>query len=75
MEKKEKEESKKQLKTYIAYSGMAIQMGVTIYLGSLLGEWLDEKYPNPEEYFTKGITLLAVFLSMYMVINKVVKNS
>ena len=75
MEKKEKEEKKEQLKAYIGYSGMAAQMGVTVYLGSYLGKYLDGKYPNPEEYYTKGITLLAVFLAMYVVIKKVSKNS
>jgi len=73
--KKEKEEKQKQLKAYIGYSGMAIQMGVTIYLGSYLGKYLDGEYPNPSQYFTKGITLFAVFISMYLVISKVVRNS
>ena len=75
MEKKKKPKNKEQLKAYIAYSGMAAQMGVTIYLGSLLGEYLDVKYANSEEYFTKGVTLFAVFVSMYLVIKKVINNS
>ncbi|AYN66113.1 AtpZ/AtpI family protein [Euzebyella marina] len=51
-------------------SGIAIQMGATIYLGNLLGAWLDEKFEKT--YLEDTITLIAVFLSMYLVIKKVI---
>ncbi|WP_209401134.1 AtpZ/AtpI family protein [Pseudozobellia sp. WGM2] len=50
-------------------SGIAIQMGATIYLGNLLGAWLDVKFEKT--YFEDTVTLIAVFLSMYLVIKKV----
>jgi len=70
-------ESKKKpkLNAFAKYSGIAFQMGITIYLGSLLGQWLDEKYENQDELFSKVVTLLAVFLSMYLVIKQVVRDS
>jgi len=70
-------ESKKKppLKAFAKYSGIAFQMGITIYLGSVLGQWLDEKYENQDELFSKVVTLLAVFLSMYLVIKQVVRDS
>ena len=52
---------------------MAFQMGGTIYLGSLLGEWLDGKFPNEHELYTKIVTLFAVFVAMYAVISQVIK--
>ena len=71
----DKNQKKKQLKAYARFSGMAIQMGVTIYLGSLLGKWLDGKFINENELYAKICTLLAVFLAMYSVIKQVTKIS
>ncbi|SHI50740.1 AtpZ/AtpI family protein [Pseudozobellia thermophila] len=51
-------------------SGIAIQMGATIYLGNLLGAWLDVKFEKT--YLEDTVTLIAVFLSMYLVIKKVI---
>ena len=48
-------------------------MGATIYLGNLLGNWLDSKYN--QTFWENTITLVAVFLSMYMVIAQVLKLS
>ena len=52
---------------------MAFQMGGTIYLGSLLGKWLDNQFPNEHELYTKIVTLLAVFVAMYAIISQVIK--
>ncbi|XRE43111.1 hypothetical protein ACIVBQ_001315 [Tenacibaculum discolor] len=46
-------------------------MGLTIYLGSLLGEWLDQKYPNDNQLYVKICTLVAVFGAMLSVIIQV----
>ena len=70
-----KKASKKQLNKYIRFSGIAFQMGLTIYLGSLLGEWLDEKYPNDNALYTKICTLVAVFGAMFSIIRQVSKLS
>lgn len=70
-----KNNRKKQLKNYARFSGIAIQMLGIIYLGNLLGEWLDGKYPNEKELYTKICTLIAVFLAMFSVIMQVTKIS
>ncbi|WP_430428532.1 AtpZ/AtpI family protein [Maribacter litoralis] len=57
------------LRNAVSLSGVAIQMGVTIFLGNLLGEWLDEKFEKT--FLEDTFTLLAVFLSIYLVIKKV----
>ncbi|TXE13022.1 AtpZ/AtpI family protein [Seonamhaeicola algicola] len=54
---------------------MAIQMGLTIYLGSKLGGWLDVKFPNNNALYTKIVTLVAVFFAMISVIIQVTKIS
>ncbi|RLJ63261.1 putative F0F1-ATPase subunit (Ca2+/Mg2+ transporter) [Lacinutrix venerupis] len=61
---------KKQLNPYVRFTSIAIQMGLTIYLGNLLGEWLDEKYNTT--YWETSISLLAVFIAIYSVIKQVI---
>ena len=57
------------LKSWAKFSTVAIQMGVTIYLGNLLGSWLDGKFETA--FLEPALTLLAVFLSMYVIIKAV----
>jgi hypothetical protein len=46
-------------------------MGVVIFLFAYLGQWLDEKYPNADNYYTKGVTMVGVFLALYNVYRQV----
>ena len=55
----------------MSLSGLAIQMGLTIYLGNRLGSWLDIKYSK--EGFEIGLTLFAIFLSLYSMIRRVTR--
>ncbi len=57
---------------YVRFTTIAIQMGLTIYLGSKLGEWLDVKFNNTNQLYYKVVTLLAVFLAMFSVIKQVI---
>lgn len=66
---------KPQLNKFVRFTGIALQMGVTIYLGSKLGEWLDTKYTNEDGLYTKICTLVAVFVAMLSVIMQVTKLS
>lgn len=52
-------------------SGAGIQMGLTIYLGFLLGKWLDATFET--NFLKETVTLLAIFLSMYSLIKQVNK--
>lgn len=64
---------KRQLSKYIRFTGIAFQMGLTIYLGNLLGNWLDIRLSNTNELYTKICTLFAVFSAMFSVIRQVSK--
>ena len=66
--KPEKKEKKSQLNTLARFSGVGVQMAVTIWLGAELGKWLDIKYPNDHEIYTIVCTLLAVGISLYSLI-------
>jgi F0F1-type ATP synthase assembly protein I len=52
-------------------SGIGFQMGATIFLGAVLGKYLDERYPSSKKWFTIGCTLFAVVVALYMVLKQV----
>jgi len=58
---------------FIALTGIAFQMGLTIYLGAALGKYLDQKFPLEKNWFTIILTLLAVVLSFYNLLRQVNK--
>ena len=69
--KHNKQPSKKKgkgLKNWAVFSSIGLQMGLIIYLGNLLGQWLDEKFTTT--YLENIITLLAVFGAMYSVVSR-----
>lgn len=66
---------KKQLNNYIRFSAMGLQMGVTIAVGAIFGQWLDEKYPNSFQMYTVIFSLLAVFGAIYNVVRQVLHIS
>ncbi|WP_223550160.1 AtpZ/AtpI family protein [Aestuariivivens sp. NBU2969] len=65
------QDPKKQLKNVAALSGVAVQMGVTIYLFVLLGKWLDVKYNNGDKLYIIIMTLLGVGVSLYVVLKQI----
>ncbi len=65
----------KPLNKYIRFTGIALQMGLTIYFGNILGKWLDVQFLNDVELYSKICTLAAVFLAMFSVIRQVSKIS
>lgn len=55
---------------YIQLTGVAFQMGITIYLGVFIGKKIDAHYGNSGKLFTIIGTLLALLLSIYSLINQ-----
>lgn len=72
-QQKSPKEQNQLIKNIASFSGVALQMGLTIYLGNLLGTWIDTKYGTT--FWEDSITLLAVFLAMAMVIRKAIAIS
>ncbi|MDP5158462.1 MAG: AtpZ/AtpI family protein [Flaviramulus sp.] len=71
---KENQKTKEQLKQIAALSGIAIQMGITIYLFVLLGKWLDEKFgDSTSKTFLIIFTLIGVAISLYAVLKQIKK--
>jgi hypothetical protein len=63
----------KQLNPFLRFTSIGLQMGLTIYLGSELGRWLDIKYPNEQQLYYKIVSLVAIFLAIFSVIRQVLK--
>lgn len=61
---------KSTLKQVAALSGIAIQMGIIIYLFVLLGRWLDTTYNNGDKLYIIITTLLGITISLYLVIKQ-----
>jgi F0F1-type ATP synthase assembly protein I len=73
MTKKNKNDQKKPLDSFIRYSASAIQMGAAIaicaYGGVKLDEWL-----NTGPWFTVGLSLFGVFAGLYLVLKDLIKQ-
>jgi uncharacterized membrane protein YfcA len=63
-----KNSQKKPLNKALQLSGAGLQMGLTIYLGFLLGKWLDKTFET--NFLKETVTLLAIFLAMYSLIKQ-----
>ena len=49
-------------------TGIAVQMGVTIYLAVYFGKKMDVAYPNEKNLYTLIFTLVGLVIAMYMVV-------
>ena len=56
---------------FLKLSGAGLQMGLTIYLGYILGVWLDGRYEK--SFFEPSVTIFAIFASIYSLIKQVNK--
>lgn len=69
-----KKDPKKRTKNkWLALINIPIQMGVIVFGFSYVGNWLDEKHPNPNDIYVKILTLAGVALSFYN-INRQLKD-
>lgn len=59
--------------TFIRFASAGLQIGVTIWLGNEFGKWLDVKYNK--DFLEPTVTLIAIFISIYLIIAQVIKIS
>ena len=57
--------SKKKRNKWLALINMPIQMGVLIFAFAYLGDWLDQRYPNPKNIYVKILVLTGVAVAFY----------
>ena len=69
-ENEEDREKKSPLKNWAIFTGIALQMGATIFICAWIGKKLDERYPSEKNWFTIGFVLFGVFASLYIVLQQ-----
>lgn len=62
------------MKSYARYSGMAIQLGVTIALGAFVGRKVDEWLSLEQPLMTALFSLLATIAGIYLLVKDLVKK-
>jgi F0F1-type ATP synthase assembly protein I len=62
---------KNQYKKWLGLINIPFQMGIIIYVFTLLGIWLDKKFKTENNVFTIVLSLFSVFLALYNVIKQV----
>lgn len=65
---------KNQPNAFIKYSALATQMAVIVVAGALGGIQLDKYLQTETPWFTGGLTILGVILSMYFAIKDLLKG-
>lgn len=75
-EGKDNQEKKRkgQANSYMRYTGMAFQMGATIFVGILLGQFLDRKMQTSRPYFTMLFAIVFTGAAVYLAIKDFLKN-
>lgn len=69
--KEEKDNNKKSpLKNWAFFSGIAFQMGGTIFICAWIGKKLDERYALEKNWFTMGLVLFGLVASVYLVLKQ-----
>jgi len=62
---------RKQVDAYLKYSGMAIQMGVIILIGTFAGQKLDARLQTERPYLTVLLALLSIFAALYLTLKDI----
>ena len=66
----QKKNNPKQRSKALELTGVAAQMGITIFLGAYAGRYLDEQFPADKKWFTMILILAAVGISLYNVVKQ-----
>ena len=62
----------KQFSAYAKYSGLVIQMGVTIGFFAWLGTWIDDKYDTNQPIWTVVMSLLGIGIGLYIPLKELI---
>ena len=67
----EKDKKNSPLRHVAVLSGIAVEMGVIIYLAARGGMWLDAYFQTEKRLFTAVCTILGVALSLWTVLRQI----
>ncbi|HET8861183.1 AtpZ/AtpI family protein [Marivirga sp.] len=60
----------KPYKNYLKFTGLAFQMLATIGAFVLLGQWVDSLQQTEKPYYTMGLSLVGIAISLYQIIKE-----
>jgi undecaprenyl pyrophosphate phosphatase UppP len=66
-------QKKNNTRKWLGLINIPIQMGITVFLSSLIGKWFDNKYPNQNNIYVKIFAMGGVAIALYNVIKQVNK--
>lgn len=66
--------NRQRVKNYARYSGMAVQLGVTIAIGAFIGKKLDEWFAFEKPLMTALFSLLATIGAIYLLIKRIIQE-
>ncbi len=69
----ELEKGKKGINNYLRYSGLGFQIAGTVAIGVFIGYELDKWLETSKPYFTAIVSLLFVFLGLYIGLREFIK--
>ena len=64
----------KNVNNFLKFSGMGIQMALTIAIFAGIGYWLDGKTETKQPYWTAAMSLIGVFGGIFSVIRQLPKE-
>ena len=69
----EQRNKNQKIKNYLKFSGLGLQMGVTIFLAIKLGQYLDGYFGNEKRVLTALLALFGVIASLVNMIRQIKK--
>jgi len=67
------QKQKKSLNKYVRFTGIAFQLGATIYLAAYIGKWLDNKFLMEKKIFTLVLILIGLIASIWSIVKQLDK--
>lgn len=68
--KEDEDKKRSQLKNWAIFTGIAVEMGGTIFACAWIGKQLDERYPSNKNWFTIGFVLFGLLGSIILVLQQ-----
>ena len=72
-EERDNKKKKSQLRNWAIFTGIAFEMGGTIFVCVWIGRELDERYPSNKNWFTLGFVLFGLVSSIFLVLKQLKK--
>ena len=72
-EDRDNKKKKSQLRNWAIFTGIAFEMGGTIFVCAWIGRELDERYPSNKKWFTIGFVLFGLVSSIFLVLKQLKK--